>query len=62
MSTDDGSILYIDGQAVMNEWGQHPAYSNSQMMNLAPGTHLVELDYFQVGGGASAALSWTPAQ
>jgi hypothetical protein len=60
LSTDDGSILYIDGQQVMNEWGIHAAYPTSQTVTLTAGTHLLELDYFQIGGGASASLAWAP--
>ena len=62
ISTDDGSVLYIDGHAIMNEWGGHPAYSTTQSVNLTPGSHLIEFNYFQAGGGASAALKWTPNQ
>ncbi len=59
LSTDDGSILYIDGQAVMNEWGIHGASPTTQTVTLSAGSHLIELDYYQAGGNASASLSWT---
>ncbi len=62
VATDDGSILYIDGNQVINEWGQHPAYTATQSVKLSAGTHLIRLDYYQVGGGASASLSWTTPQ
>ena len=52
-------MLYIDGQPVMNEWGQHAAYTLTQPVALTAGQHLIQLDYFQAGGGASANLSWS---
>jgi len=59
VATDDGSMLYIDGQPVLNEWGDHPAYTLNQPVVMSAGQHLVQLDYYQAGGGASANLTWT---
>ena len=59
LSTDDGSVLYVDGQQIINDWSQHAAYTINQTYTMTTGTHLIELDYFQAAGGAVANLSWS---
>ena len=61
LATDDGSRLYIDGQLTIDNWGEHPAIPVTQTVALTAGTHLVQVDYEQLGGGASASLTWTPS-
>jgi len=58
LSTDDGSRLYVDGNLVVDDWSAHAAYTITQSYTMTAGTHLIELDYFQAGGGAVANLSW----
>jgi len=58
LATDDGSRLYVDGQLVIDDWSPHAAYTINQSYTMTVGTHLIELDYFQVAGGATASLSW----
>ncbi len=62
LATDDGSRLYIDGQLVVDDWSAHAAYTITQSYTMTAGPHLLELDYFQAGGGASASLSWAGSQ
>ena len=62
VASDDGSQVYIDGQPIMNEWGQHAAFTTNQTVVMTAGQHLIQLDYFQAGGGASANLTWTAQQ
>lgn len=58
LGTDDGSLLYIDGQLVLNYWGEHPAIPVTGTKTLTAGTHLVRLDYYQLSARASASLAW----
>ena len=59
LSTDDGSLLYIDGQPVINNWGEHGAGPVNVTKTLSPGTHLIRVDYYQLTGRSAASLSWT---
>lgn len=45
--SDDGSKLWIDGQLIINNDGVHPARSGTGRIYLNPGTHSLQLDYFQ---------------
>ena len=60
MGSDDGSLLYIDNQLVLNNWGEHAAIPLTVQVPLTAGTHLVRVDYYQATGSASIALNWTP--
>jgi hypothetical protein len=51
--SDDGSITYIDDQAVVNNDGPHSATTAIGTVALKAGYHAFRLDYFQ-GGGPSA--------
>lgn len=62
LATDDGSRLYVDGQLIIDDWSTHAAYTINQGYTMTAGTHLIELDYYQAGGGASASLSWAASQ
>jgi len=59
LGTDDGSLLYIDNQLVLNYWGEHPAIPTSVTKTLTAGAHLIRLDYYQLSARAAASLSWT---
>ena len=55
---DDGVRLYIDGKRVINQW-QGPANTEfSAVADLATGKHTIKMEYLELGGGASASLSW----
>ena len=58
VNTDDGEVLYIDGQPVYSNWVPHGSYPVMVNVPLTAGTHVVRLDYFQQAGGAIAQLSW----
>lgn len=45
--SDDGSILRIDGEVVVDNDGQHGPVSSSGRMFLSRGSHQLELRYFQ---------------
>lgn len=45
--SDDGAKLYVDNVLVANNDGVHPATEKVGLIKLAPGTHQLQLDYFQ---------------
>ncbi len=51
LNSDDGSSLYIDGQLVVSNDGQHAPQEASGMVFLTSGFHKIEVTYFQAGGG-----------
>ena len=53
--SDDGAILEVDGQQILNNDGQHPPRSVSRSVRLAPGGHDFYLFYYQ-GPAAFLAL------
>ncbi|GAB5518843.1 MAG: hypothetical protein RhofKO_10940 [Rhodothermales bacterium] len=50
--SDDGSLLYVNDQPVVDNNGTHGSIERSGTIMLAPGTHAVRVEYFQQGGGA----------
>jgi hypothetical protein len=63
LTSDDGSILTIDGAQVVNDDGTHGAQTESGTVNLSAGIHTIELQYFNQNaggtGGAYLAASGT---
>ncbi len=55
LTSDDGSQLYIDGQLVVDNDGQHAPLRRSRRVWLAEGEHQLKLKYFQ-GPGQLLAL------
>ena len=47
LTSDDGSILEIDGAEVINNDGQHPAREESGSLKLTKGIHTIRVSYFQ---------------
>jgi outer membrane protein OmpA-like peptidoglycan-associated protein/thioredoxin-related protein len=45
--SDDGSILFIDNQLVINNDGLHPSLQIIKKTNLSKGYHQIKLQYFQ---------------
>ena len=57
--SDDGSMLYIDDQLVVNNWGHHAPKQVSGTFNLVAGQPLpIRIDYFESGGGSVMEASW----
>jgi len=56
MSSDDGSILTIDGTQVINNDGNHGVSTVSGTKNLRMGVHTFSLLYAQSGGGQFALI------
>lgn len=56
LSSDDGAILYVDGQKVVDNDGTHTIKTVSGSKALTAGKHTLRLDYFQ-GARGQVALS-----
>ncbi len=47
LTADDGAILYIDGQMVVDNDGTHPAIVKAGSATLSKGIHTIRVSYFQ---------------
>ncbi len=56
LTSDDGAVLTIDGQKLIDNDGAHTAATVNGRRSLARGTHHLRLDYFQ-GARGQVALS-----
>src|SRR5262245_17152810 len=59
-TTDDGMRIYVDGTLVADRWGDPQVVTDSFERFMTPGTHLIEVVWYQATGGAHAAISWAP--
>ncbi len=50
-SSDDGSMVFVDGQAVVNNWGGHGIQERSGTIYLTAGLHGFALNFYNSGGG-----------
>lgn len=57
-SSDDGTIVSVDGTEVINNDGLHGTKSVSNGVYLTQGLHSVSVDYFQAGGAQSLSTTW----
>ena len=58
LSADDGAVLFIDGQEVVNNDGLHAYNTRSTTVDLDPGEHSIEVRYFENYGHAGLKLEW----
>ena len=58
-TSDDGSRLYIDSHAVVDNDGVHPAAEQQGDVELAAGDHAIVLTYFQDAGEWSLKVEWS---
>jgi beta-glucosidase len=59
VTSDDGSWLYLDGQLVVDNGGQHGMNARSKTVELRAGEpHEIRLDMNELGGGAGVILGW----
>jgi hexosaminidase len=61
LGSDDGSVLYINGQKVVSNDGQHPYVEATATVDLLAGTYPMQLVYFDSGGGRRLTLSCSRA-
>ena len=59
-TSDDGSMLYIDGNAVVNNNNFQGATQATGLVDLTPGLHTIDVEYYQGGGGATMDAQWDP--
>ena len=59
LASDDGSMLFIDGVAVLDNDGLHSTRTRSVTLDLEPGAHDIEVRYFENGGDQTLRLSWS---
>ena len=59
-TSDDGSMLYIDGNAVVNNNNFQGATQATGLVDLTPGLHAIDIEYYQGGGGATMDAKWDP--
>ncbi len=55
---DDGVVLYINGQEVVDNDGLHGFRTRSGEVELEPGTHVIEVRYFENYGNAGLKVEW----
>jgi hypothetical protein len=60
VTSDDGIRVYVDDQAIVNEWHDHPAQTYSADISLQAGHHLIAVEYYENTGLAVAKVSWEP--
>ena len=58
LDSDDGSRLFIEGQQVIDNGGQHGMREKSGEMKLKSGLHPMHVDFFQARNEAGCKLSW----
>ncbi len=58
VESDDGTVLWIDGEEVVNNDGNHPSQVVTGHVPLRQGFHKMRLKYFQGEGGAALRVGW----
>ena len=58
--SDDGSLVYIDGNMVVDNGDIHALQHISGAVFLEEGFHRIRVEYFDAGGGAVMEFLWTP--
>ncbi|HLP95706.1 MAG TPA: alpha-L-fucosidase [Saprospiraceae bacterium] len=59
-ASDDGSLLSIDGEIVVNNDGDHGTQEKSGIAHLQKGWHSIRIIYFNSGGDASMKVHYAP--
>ena len=58
LSSDDGSMLYLDGKKLIDNDGVHPNTAKEASIELKPGMHPIRVNWFEKGGEETLALDW----
>ena len=53
-------MLYIDGDAVVSNNNFQPPNQATGLVDLTPGLHAIDVEYYQGGGGATLDVQWDP--
>jgi len=59
LASDDGSVLFVDGVAVLDNDGLHGTRTRSVTLELDEGPHEVEVRYFENGGAQTLQMTWS---
>ena len=59
-TSDDGSVLLVDGVLVVNNGGSHPMQTVQGTRSLTAGVHTIEVMWYEGGGGAGIIVEWDP--
>lgn len=59
-TSDDGSKLYVNGQQVVDNDGDHGAVTKGGSISLEPGLHEIRVEYFENGGGETLTVAFRP--
>jgi hypothetical protein len=58
LESDDGSILWIGDEEVVNNDGLHGMETQSGVVGLEAGLHKITVGFFEAGGGAGLIFRW----
>ncbi len=58
LTSDDGSLLYIDGKKIIDNDGTHGAREKTGLVPLAAGLHAFKVEYFQTVTGLDLTVTW----
>lgn len=58
LASNDGSVMYIDDNELLNHDGPHSMTEESVTVALRKGKHKIAVKYFQMQGGQGLRLSW----
>jgi len=56
LTSDDGSRMFVNGNQIVDNWGPHGTKSKKGSVELEPGVHLLEVEYFDRRYGAKVSL------
>jgi hypothetical protein len=62
VESDDGSLLYIDGDLLVDNDGLHGMQDRRTFVPLAAGKHALRVEFFEAGGGAGIIVRSLSAQ
>lgn len=58
LTSDDGIRLWIDNALVLDKWLDQPPTTYTVTRTIPQGPHIITVDYYERGGGATVAVSW----
>ncbi len=59
IGADDGVRMRIDGTTVYSRWVNKSFSTESVVVPLTSGNHVIEVDYYEWGGNAQLAMDWS---
>ena len=62
MTIDDGGKLIVDGNTIINQWKDQGPTTYRAQVDMTAGEHVVTMEYYEGGGGATAQLFWQKSQ